>query len=167
MKNLLIIFFFLFSFVFSAMAQSISLKIDSVNLEGIGIGDKISIPVYCENLEGEIAAYQMYIKYDHDVLTFQSVSEINPEVKSHFKDNNTETFWASVWLSPERETFVVSPGAKLFELEYIYNGGETILEFGEEDIVQNGRKVMGKTSFITLDHKSFLFLGKNGCVCKF
>ena len=166
MKSIFISFLFLFSLVSLTMAQLISLKIESIDVTEVEIGDKISIPIYCEGLDGEIGSFQMYIEYDHDVLAYQSVSNINSEVKKNLKYNNTENFWAAVWISLSRETLNISPGTKLFELEFIYNGGETLLEFGKESILQDKRIVKGKTMFVTLDSTHFSLDPENGCVCK-
>ena len=165
MKNIFINFLFIFTLASLATAQSISLKMGSVNLEKIEIGDKVSVPVYCQNIEGKVGTFQMYIEYDHDVLTYQKVNITNPDIKDNLKYNNTENFWASVWISFTRQTLDIIPGSKLFELVFVYNGGESQLKFGNESILENKRIVKGETLFVTLDGTGFLLNVENGCVC--
>jgi len=166
MKRILLLGKFVILWALFLNAQELTtLRIGEIDVSGYNKGDKIVVPVYCDNLSDDIGALQLYITYDQSVLDYQKVSYIHPKIEEEWRDNNTENFWAAVWISMTRQTVFFNPGDKICELEFIYVGGQTDLVWGKENETIEGRIIKGETKIIDLNSQVFSLNLINGCVC--
>ena len=75
-------------------------------------------------------------------------------------------FYAALFTDKSRKGILLNGEELLCELIFIYNGGETTLEFGTEEIRKEGKLYEGKTLFTDIDNNDIDFTLINGCVCK-
>lgn len=166
MKRILLLGKFVILWALFLNAQeSATLRIGEVDVSGYNKGDKIIVPVYCDVHTGKIAAFQLYIAYDHSVLTFQKTSYINPKFQKDCIENNTENFWTANWMGDNIEEISLNQNEKIFELEFIYQGGQTDLEWETEQVVKDRVIVKGETMVINAIPEEFEVNLINGCVC--
>lgn len=106
-------------------------------------GDTVYAPIvlsgFSDSATTSLLAIEFYIAFDGNVLTYNSIENINPifgEIDWFFSDSaitNTNERLAANWVEP---TFInnleIPDGTMLFELMFIYSGGESVLDFDED-----------------------------------
>ena len=134
MKYLIVLFFMLGSMPALLAQKKVEIVPSVINAE---VGSQISVPVLVSGFNTDtstVVAIEFYIDFDNSALTFDSVISVNslmPKQEWFFSNPGaTLNRFSCNWAEP---TFVnnvsVPDGAKLFDIVFTYNGGESTLEF--------------------------------------
>ena len=143
-----------------------SLTIEKINSTLLKPGDKITVPVYLQSPEKDLSSFQLYLKYDQEVLTYQKIDNVNPLIKDKWYDNHTPNFIAGLYLDDKRVGIHFDGYSHLFDVEFIYNGGQTDIKWDTESKIEDGVMYDGITKFTVIDNKVDVPLElNNGCVC--
>ena len=90
-------------------------------------GDTVALPVVASHFKN-VGALGLYIKYDENVLEYLGVNNIHDNLNNMLY-NNSESIFRSGWYSANAITPLNVDNLELFELTFIYKGGNTILSF--------------------------------------
>ena len=90
-------------------------------------GDTISVPVIASDLNN-IGAMGFYINYDKNVLSYVGLVNINSEISSMIFNNDVSII-KSGWFSQNAITAVNADNTKLFDIKFVYRGGNSIISF--------------------------------------
>ena len=72
---------------FSLSAQEVSsVKIEKINFEEFQKGDIITVKVLLNNLKEKLSSFQMYVKYDKEVIEYVATKNINDRFGHHTGD---------------------------------------------------------------------------------
>jgi hypothetical protein len=145
---------------------AITLRIDKINVKTLNPGDKVLVGVFCDNQTGGLGGFQLYIDFDRSVLEFKNSINKHPFFNIEWIENFSNCCYASNWLTLEKGGVNFKPGEKLFDLEFVYKGGETTLIWQKEQIIKEDRIVQGQTMFIDGQAMEKELKLIDGCVCK-
>jgi hypothetical protein len=158
--------FFLLLTVQVFSQQTATFEIGKLENEQLTIGDKIVIPVYCSQITDAITGWQIYIMWDKEVLKYKGLKKSTIAFQGSWFENNINNLFAANWLDPTFEGVKLSEGEKLFELEFIYLGGQSDVYWSMKEKKENNLLVEGETKFIAGDFKEFSCNLINGCICE-
>ena len=90
-------------------------------------GDIVYMPVSASNFQN-IGALGFYINYDKNVLEYQGVVNIAPVVNSILY-HNADNILKSGWFTPDAVSSITTDNTKLYEIKFLYKGGNTDVTF--------------------------------------
>ena len=136
MKYLIVLFIMLGSVLASFAQKKVEIIPSVIHAE---VGSQISVPVLLSGFNTDtstVVAIEFYIAFNNSALTFDSIVNVNslmPKQEWFFSNPGaTLNRFSCNWAEP---TFVnnvsVPDEAKLFDIVFTYNGGESSLEFDE------------------------------------
>ena len=164
MKTLIVVVFAVFILNTLAYNQTYTatLAIDNVDISNLNQGDEIVIPVkLVKKSGGKIVGFQLFIEYDHSIITWKGSHEnplngiINfhmnlPYLKQNWLFNDNGIFLAVSWSDDTSPGIEILDGEILFEYIFTYNGGlnkneELELVWGTTFQQEEGKVVRGET----------------------
>lgn len=161
--TILIIFVLMASMAWSQGKTVLSIK--NVNTDKLKTGDHIAVQLFLESSEKRLSSFQMYLKYDQDVLTYKEIKNVNSLIKNSWFDNQTPNFIAALYFDNIQKGIHFEGKQLLCEVEFIYNGGETDIQWGTESKIVDGVMFMGITKFTNIEKTDIKPELINGCVC--
>jgi hypothetical protein len=151
---------------------SATLAVGEVNVKQLKPGDDLIVPVILkEKSGGRLATFQLFIGFDHNLLSWKGTWEdplpgirnfnVNmPYSSASWVINDNGNQMVAVWDDPNFKGVDMKNGEVFFEIVFTYKGGLTagaksILNWGDtyEDI--EGKLVRGKTELYDEDLKNF------------
>ena len=165
-KLLLIVLLLLIGLKNFSQSESISFRLDAIDISRYEIGDTLYISCYCDDISDDITGWQIYFLFDTEVLSYIGIKYKQSQMTGNWYENCIGNMWAANWLDPTFKGIELFDGEKLFELTFIYNGGETNLSWSRETINESGKLVKGETMVIDTKFKPFELNLIDGCVCK-
>lgn len=165
MKNVLLVIGLIVAMLGVDAQEINALRIGTIDNSDLNPGDIISVPVYFDEVTQAVTLFQMYITFDQTVLKYVSTKNINASFEEGWRDNLTENFFAVVYIDINRNGKMSDQIGKLFELEFMYNGGETELLFGTVTKVEDNVRVTGETQLMGTNESILPIKLVNGCVC--
>lgn len=125
MKNISILTVLLF-IVFASNSQTASLaKLYAKP------GDTIYMPVTALEFNN-IGAVGFYINYDKNVLDYVGVVNVNQDISSILY-NNSDNILKLGWYSTDAVSSITADNSKLFDIKFVYKGGNTVVSFDTEE----------------------------------
>lgn len=166
MLRLFILLFFLTTIWIHGFSQnSITLRVSETDISDKQVGDTLLISVFCDEVSDVIMGWQIYLLYDEDVIKYNSLDFKQSNMSGDWFENNIGNMWAANWLDPTFIGVGLFPGEKIFELVFIYLGGQTDITWGMESITEEGRIIKGETMVADGSVKPFKLNLINGCIC--
>jgi hypothetical protein len=162
-KFLIIISIFLFSVV--SFSQQLNLSIDKINSGDLKIGDTTKVNINVKKTQFPISSFQLYLEYNSDVLKYINTSFINDIIFKGWTDNQTDKYFAGVFIAFSKDGIFIEEDLTLLELSFIYLGGETDIKWCNGDISINGDTKKVETLFFQPNSEVLESNLQNGCVC--
>jgi hypothetical protein len=165
MKKSLLLFGISLLFSITSIGQGeISLRIGDIDSRTLNPGDKVNVPVYCDNISGSIGGWQFYIHFDSNVLKFNKVINKHHVFQGDWFENVIGNLWAANWYD---EALVgVEIGKELiFELEFEFLGGQSQITWSLKSEKEHDVLLGGETLVINMKAEAFKTELINGCVC--
>lgn len=183
MKKIIVLIFLLIAISVVSMSQNYTatVAVGDVNLSKLKPGDDVIVPVKLkEKSGGLIATFQLFIGFDHSLLTWKGTWE-NPQpgIKNIHKNmpyssaawviNDNGNQMVAVWDDPNFKGVEMKNGDVFFEIIFTYKGGladgaNSVMNWGDtyEDI--EGKLVRGKTEIYDEGLKNFTLTMINGTI---
>lgn len=158
----------LLAILFTSIAWSQNntvLSIENVNSDDLKLDDQITVHVYLECPLKDLSSFQLYLKYDQKVLDYQKITNVNPIIKDSWFDNHTPNFIAALYLDSKQMGIYIEGKQLLFDVEFIYKGGQTTIDWGTESKIEDGVMFMGETKFTRIEKTEVILNLKSACVC--
>ena len=167
MKKIFLIILILSSTWIQVISQeSITLRVSEIDITDKLPGDTLYVSVFCDEVSDVIMGWQIYLLYDEDVLEYVSLNYKQTNMAGDWFENDLGYMWAANWLDPTFKGVSLYPGEKLFELAYVYLGGQTDINWGLEVINEGGKLIKGETMVADSKVKPFKLNLIKGCICK-
>ena len=146
--------------------ESITLRISEIDVTEKSAGDTLLIPVYCDEVSDVITGWQFYLLFDENVIEYVKINFKQSDMIDDWFENSLGYMWAASWLDPTFKGIGLYPGEKIFELVFVYTGGNTKITWGMESISEEGKLVKGETMVVDGSFKPFELNLVSGCICK-
>jgi len=162
-KFLIIISISLFSA--ASFSQQLNLSIDEINSSDFKVGDTVFVNVNIEKFHIPISSFQVYLKFDQSVLKYIETRDVMELFEKSWRDNITESFYIALFIDLNKMEYIIENDDVLFQLAFIYQGGETDILWGRENKTKDGLKLNGQTKFLQINNDPIELNLKDGCVC--
>ena len=165
MKKLIIIFFVSFLALYLNGQEVLTLSIDKIDSKTLSIGDKVSVKITLGKTTFKLSSFQLYVKYNADVLEYQKTKQVYSQFGSNWHDNIVNDLFAALYVDMNQTGFEVPEDIVICELEFIYLGGNTDLKFGTKEERVNKVLLNGETLFTDLSNNNVPLNLIDGCIC--
>jgi hypothetical protein len=166
MKTILLILVFFISGYYVNAQEVLTLSIDKINSKTLSRGDTIPVRVYMEQNSFELSTFQLFFKYDANVIEYIKTNLVNKKFTENWHDNVIQDLFAAVYVDVNKSGFSATEKIAICELNFIYKGGETDLMFGKESVIEQEVRLNGETKFTTLTNANLPLNLIHGCVCE-
>lgn len=147
--------------------EVVTLSIDKIDAKTLSKGDVVSVNIHLDNSSFVLSSFQLYMKYDPDVLEYQKSKKVNGHLSDNWHDNDNNGLYAGLYIDMSRVGFKVSEKIIICEVEFVYLGGETDLLFGKENVREGDVLKNGLTKFTDLTNSNITLNLIEGCICNF